>query len=75
MSSMDHASCLKSKESLAAAIVAWAKARIMRRSIDEKELERLFEAVRAAGNAEGYARAKFEMTPSGGTEPTTASNA
>ncbi len=33
----------------------------MNGSIDEKELERLLQIARAAGDAEGYARAKFEM--------------
>jgi hypothetical protein len=33
----------------------------MNRSIDEKELDRLLQAARAAGDAEGYARAKAEM--------------
>jgi hypothetical protein len=33
----------------------------MNRSITDKELEALLQAARAAGDAEGYARAKFEM--------------
>jgi len=33
----------------------------MNKSIGDKELEELLEATRAAGRAEGYAQAKFEM--------------
>jgi len=56
---------VQSRESVAEAIIRWAakriKRRIMNRSIDEKELNRLLQAARAAGDAEGYARAKAEM--------------
>jgi hypothetical protein len=52
---------LASKESVTAAIVAWAKRRIMNNPFSSKELEELLEAARAAGRAEGYAQAKLEM--------------
>jgi hypothetical protein len=52
---------LQSSESVAAEIVAWAKRRIMKKPIDEKELESLLQAAKAAGEAIGYARARFEM--------------
>jgi hypothetical protein len=52
---------LASRESVTIEIVAWAKRLIMRKSFSEKELEDLLEAVRAAGRAEGYAKAKLEM--------------
>jgi hypothetical protein len=57
----DYGSLLASRESVATAVVAWAKRRIMNKSISDNELEALLLAARAAGDAEGYARAKFEM--------------
>jgi hypothetical protein len=57
----DYASMLSSKESVANEILAWAKRRIMNNPIGEKELENLLAAARAAGRAEGYAQAKYEM--------------
>jgi hypothetical protein len=60
-SAPDYASMLSSKESVANEILAWAKRRIMNNPISEKELENLLAAVKAAGRAEGYAQAKYEM--------------
>jgi hypothetical protein len=57
----DCALVFHNKESVALAILAWAKRRIMNNSISDKELDELLEAARAAGRAEGYAQAKFEM--------------
>lgn len=55
----------ESRTSAADAIVEWARKRITRRlkngTFNEKELERILRAVIAAGDAEGYARAKAEM--------------
>src|ERR1035441_5420045 len=54
---------LASKESVAEAILIWAKwrVRIMNNPLNKKELEQLLEAARAAGRAEGYAQARLEI--------------
>ena len=53
-----HASILASKESVSVEIARWAKRRIMN---NKNRLEGLLEIARAAGVAEGYAKAKYEM--------------
>jgi hypothetical protein len=57
----NRAQLLSSRESVAIAVVSWAVKRIMKNAISQNELEELLGAARAAGRAEGYAQAKFEM--------------
>lgn len=54
-------SMLASKESVAAAVLIWAKRRVMNKTFNMKELQNLLDASHAAGVAEGYAKAKLEM--------------
>jgi hypothetical protein len=46
---------------VASSVVVEAKGRIMNNLLNDKQLEELLDAARAAGRAEGYAQAQFEF--------------